>query len=166
MNYTSMEFSRPEYWSGWPFPSPGDLSNPGIAPRSPAWQMGSLPAEPPGKPHWHRKRSVKDGCYSKLSTKPFPFKETTCDFLLFCFLLCICFLWFFWSHGIGDVWIRDSPKGKRKKKKRQWNQWHLCGYRFDLTQLPLSCHMYKFPTEWMHSNIFSVLLFLYIFFWI
>ena len=40
-----MEFSRPEYWSGLPFPSPGDLSNPGIEPRSPAFQADSLPAE-------------------------------------------------------------------------------------------------------------------------
>ena len=45
-----MEFSRPEYWSGQPFPSPGDLPNPGIKPRSPIWQADSLPAEPPGKP--------------------------------------------------------------------------------------------------------------------
>ena len=41
-----MEFYRPEYWSGWPFPSPGDLPNPGIEPRSPALQVDSLPAEP------------------------------------------------------------------------------------------------------------------------
>ena len=45
-----MEFSRPEYWSGEPFPSPGDLSNPGIEPWSLALQADSLPAEPPGKP--------------------------------------------------------------------------------------------------------------------
>ena len=45
-----MEFSRPEYWSGQPFPSPGDLPNPGIEPRYPALQMVSLPAKPPGKP--------------------------------------------------------------------------------------------------------------------
>ena len=45
-----MEFSRPEYWSGSPFPSPGDLPNPGIEPRYPALQADSLPAEPPGKP--------------------------------------------------------------------------------------------------------------------
>ena len=45
----SMEFSRPEYWSG-PFPSPGDLPNPGIEPRSPTLWADSLPAEPPGKP--------------------------------------------------------------------------------------------------------------------
>ena len=45
----SMEFSRPEYWSGQPFPSPGDLPNPGIEPRSPALQADSLPAELQGK---------------------------------------------------------------------------------------------------------------------
>ena len=45
-----MEFSRPEYWSGWPFPSLGDLPNPGVKPRSPALQADSLPAEPQGKP--------------------------------------------------------------------------------------------------------------------
>ena len=42
----SMGFSRQEYWSGLPFPSPGDLSDPGIKPASltsPAWQAGSLP---------------------------------------------------------------------------------------------------------------------------
>ena len=45
-----MGFSRPEYWSGEPFPSPGHLPNPGIKPRSPALQADSLPAEPPGMP--------------------------------------------------------------------------------------------------------------------
>ena len=39
----SMEFSRPEYWSGQPFPSLGDLPNPGIKPRSPTLQVDSLP---------------------------------------------------------------------------------------------------------------------------
>ena len=45
-----MEFSRQEYWSGLPFPSPGYLLNPGIEPRSSALQVDSLPCEPPGKP--------------------------------------------------------------------------------------------------------------------
>ena len=45
-----MEFSRSEYWSGQPFPSPGDLLNPGIKPRSPTLQADSLPAESQGKP--------------------------------------------------------------------------------------------------------------------
>ena len=42
-------FSRQEYWSGLPFPSPGDLPDPGIEPRSPALQVDSLLSEPPGK---------------------------------------------------------------------------------------------------------------------
>ena len=45
----SMGFSRQENWSGLPFPSPGDLSNPEIKPRSPALQADVLPSEPPGK---------------------------------------------------------------------------------------------------------------------
>ena len=45
----SIEFSRPEYWGGLPFPSPGYLPNPGIEPRSPSLQADSLPAEPQGK---------------------------------------------------------------------------------------------------------------------
>ena len=45
-----MGFSRQEYWSGLPFPSPGDLPNPGIEPRSPALQADTLTSEPPGKP--------------------------------------------------------------------------------------------------------------------
>ena len=46
----SMEFSSPEYWSGQPFPSPGDFPNPGIEPRSLELRADSLPAEPQGKP--------------------------------------------------------------------------------------------------------------------
>jgi len=45
-----MGFSRPEYWSGLPFLSPGDLPDPGIELKSPALQADSLPAEPVGKP--------------------------------------------------------------------------------------------------------------------
>ena len=45
----SMEFSRQEYQSGVPFPSPGDLPDPGIEPKSPALQADTLPSEPPGK---------------------------------------------------------------------------------------------------------------------
>jgi len=39
----SIGFYRQEYWSGLPFPSPGDLPDPGIEPASPAWQVDSLP---------------------------------------------------------------------------------------------------------------------------
>ena len=46
----SMGFSRQEYWRGLPFPSPGDLPDPGIEPRSPTFQADALTSEPPGKP--------------------------------------------------------------------------------------------------------------------
>ena len=45
----SMGFSRQEYWSGFPFPSPGNFPNPGIKPGSPALQADSLPTELQGK---------------------------------------------------------------------------------------------------------------------
>ena len=44
----SMEFSRQEYWSGLPFPSPADLPDLGIEPVSPALRADALPSEPPG----------------------------------------------------------------------------------------------------------------------
>ena len=50
----SMEFSRQGYWSGLPSPSPGDLPNPGIEPRSPALQADSSLSEPPRKPWWYK----------------------------------------------------------------------------------------------------------------
>ena len=45
----SMGFSRQEYWGGLPFPSPGDLPDPGIEPESPALKADALLSEPPGK---------------------------------------------------------------------------------------------------------------------
>ena len=49
----SMEFPRQEYWSGWPFPPPGDLPNPGVEPTSPVSPVLAgrfFTTEPPGKP--------------------------------------------------------------------------------------------------------------------
>ena len=46
----SMRLSWQEYWSGLPFPPPGDLPDSGIEPGSPSLQTDSLPPEPPGKP--------------------------------------------------------------------------------------------------------------------
>ena len=48
----SMEFSRQKYWSGLPFPPPGDLPNPGIKPMSPELQADSLLSEPSKKPKY------------------------------------------------------------------------------------------------------------------
>ena len=55
----SMGFSKQAYWSGLPFPSPGDLPNPGIEPRFPALQADSLPTELHGKPKIALKVKVK-----------------------------------------------------------------------------------------------------------
>ena len=56
-------FSRQEYWRGLPRPSPGNLPNPGIEPRSLALQVNSLPTEPPGKSTWCH------GCSDKQNEK-------------------------------------------------------------------------------------------------
>ena len=58
----SMGFSRQGYWSGLPFPSPGDLPDPGIEPRSPALQAVSLPIELP--------RKLLGGGWVPLNTSP------------------------------------------------------------------------------------------------
>ena len=71
-----MKFSRPEYWSGWPFLSLGDLPNPGIEPRSPTLQADSLPAEPPGKP-----KNTGVGSLSLLQ-RNFPTRELNLGLLL------------------------------------------------------------------------------------
>ena len=54
-----MGFSRQEYWSGLPFPSPGDLPDPGIEPRSPTLQADPLTSAPPGKPLNTRIQSLR-----------------------------------------------------------------------------------------------------------
>ena len=56
----SMGFSRQEYWSGLPFPSPGDLPDPRIKPGSPALQAASLPTEPPSEAKWKSLSCVSD----------------------------------------------------------------------------------------------------------
>ena len=71
----SMEFSRPEYWSGQPFPSPRDLPNPGIKSRSPLLQADSLPVEPQGKP---KNTGV---CSLSLFQGIFPTQESNRDIL-------------------------------------------------------------------------------------
>jgi len=48
-----VKFSRQKYWNGLPFPSPGDLPDPGIKPGSPVPQADSLPSEPPGEPYYY-----------------------------------------------------------------------------------------------------------------
>ena len=56
----SMGFSRQEHWSRLPFPSSGDLLDPGIEPWSPALKAVSLSSEPPGKPNTYIRRSLQE----------------------------------------------------------------------------------------------------------
>ena len=69
----SMEFSRPEYWSGWP--STGDRPNPGIEPRSPRLQADSFPAEPSGKP---KNRAGATYPFSSRSSRPRNWTGVSC----------------------------------------------------------------------------------------
>ena len=76
----SMEFSWQEYWSGLPFPSLGDLPNPGIKPVSPALQENSLPTEPSGKQFVKNKSCLRQSIGHKnyFSQIFWNFKHTTC----------------------------------------------------------------------------------------
>ena len=65
----SLEFSRQEYWSGRSFPSPGNVSNSGIEPRSPALQADSLPTEISGKPQFLKSSFKKAGSAEKSLTQ-------------------------------------------------------------------------------------------------
>ena len=62
----SMGFSRQEHWSGLPFPSPGDLPDPGIEHRSPALQADALTSEPPGKPQEEDMKPLMRYCFQDL----------------------------------------------------------------------------------------------------
>ena len=103
----SMEFSRQEYWSGLPVPSPQNIPNPGIKPRSSTLQADSLPSEPPGKPMCiHESQSeVTQSC------------PTLCD-------LMDCSLPGSSVHGIFQArileWVAISPS--RRSPPRDWTQ--------------------------------------------
>ena len=67
----STGFSRPEYWSGLPFPSPGDLSNPGIVPAFPVLAGGFFTNEPPGKPCNSSQMSEAGSLFNPALSVPF-----------------------------------------------------------------------------------------------
>ena len=73
----STRFSSQAYWSGLPFPSPGDLPDPGINPRSPALQADTLTSEPPGKPMGTQIITI----YRELSINEKSWKTSRKDFL-------------------------------------------------------------------------------------
>ena len=86
----SMGFSRQEHWSGLPFPSPGDLPDPGIEPRSPALQADAFTSELPRKPKNTRVVAIS---YSRRSSRP---RNQTCVSCIFCigrWILYHCTTW-------------------------------------------------------------------------
>ena len=77
-----MEFSRQKYWSGLPFPSPGDLPDPWIEPGSPVLQADALPSEPPGM--------AVTFCYSSLKgPRPSPHSTPVKKVLCVCYVCCV-----------------------------------------------------------------------------
>ena len=120
-----MEFSRQEYWSGLPFPSPGHLPNPGIKSGSPTLQVGSLQSESPKRALYipffenHHNKLMS---FCSLSEYPFPFQrhDLTSNPLtsLKCFLSCLTLspfslldIWHSWSTppwnagSLGFHWV-------------------------------------------------------------
>ena len=82
----SMGFPRQEHWSGLPFPSQGDLPDPGIKPKSPALQEDSLLCKPPGKPY-----SELNECPVQMSSPNYP--EDSWTYLLTVFTYRCAYIW-------------------------------------------------------------------------
>ena len=121
----SMGFSRQEYWSGVPFPSPGDLPDPGIEPGSPTFQADALTSEPPGKPRGLSIVTLNLRNYD-LKVKPISLqKDFSKDFTT----LCVCFeslslpsLFFFGGGRISVNVIQDTFPIRNLGNTIQFNQ--------------------------------------------
>ena len=98
----SMEFSRQEYWSGVPFPSPGDLPNPGIEPGSPALQADTLPSESRGKPYDPAIPLL--GIYPENTT----IQKDTCSPMFIATLFTIARTWKQPNCPLTEEWIKTS----------------------------------------------------------
>ena len=113
----SMEFSRQEYWSGLPFPPPGDLPNVGIKPTSPTLAGGLFTSASPGKPNLSKYYQPKC-CLRHRGEKREPppivlyMKEGACPtdllYLIICWISTVCT-----RHFAGSLWI--VIPGKRLK---------------------------------------------------
>ena len=91
----SMGFSRQEYWSGLPFPSPGDLPDPGIEPWSPAFQADALTSEPPGEPWYNISQPCLTNVDSRLKRRDIALltKVRLVKAMLFPVVMCGCESW-------------------------------------------------------------------------
>ena len=110
----SMEFPRQEYWSGLSFPSPGDLPDPRIKPRSPALQAGSLPTEPPGKPP-----CIYTQIYSfQIRFRCWLLQNIRYSSLCYTHLLVICFIYQIRSDQISRSVVSDSLRPHESQHAR------------------------------------------------
>ena len=145
-----MEFSRPEYWSGEPFPSPEDLPNPGIEPRSPALQVDSLPTEPQGKPiNWEENQMHISYCKSQYNSHTAV--SLCCHFFQGLFLLLFSHLSLpnrLWPHGLQHARLLCPPLSPRVCSNScplsQWCYWCLTVSFFGDTfsSFPLSLYFH------------------------
>ena len=136
----SMGFSRQDYWSALPFPSPGDFPNPGIEPRSPALQADSLLPEPPGKPTlWPNglpfKQNWKNGYANHWHKSP----------------------WNAGRHAVSR--FLSSFKESRVWGIGPWNPYYLCVcYFFNWSIIALQCHVsFCCTTRWISHMCTCVL---------
>ena len=100
---SSMEFSRQEYWSGLPFPSPGDLPDPGIKFRSPVLQADALPSEPPRKPIYSPLGCKNSDTTERLSLIMLPYTFIYCLINMTTVLSYQCFNLFCLRHHLNPL---------------------------------------------------------------
>ena len=124
-----MGFSRQEYWSGLPFPSPGELPDPGIEPRSPALQADALTSEPPGKPTLQQENRLNEKPRHRNEQRPFTAtRKSESEVAQSCPTLCNamdCSLPHFFVHGISQArvleWVAISfPRGCSQSRDQAW----------------------------------------------
>ena len=86
----SMGFSRQQYWSGLPLPSPGDLSHPGIQPKSPSLASGFFTPEPPGEPRCATQGASFLVCFLNFYFRKFKDFKSILHLLTFSFCPILC----------------------------------------------------------------------------
>ena len=134
-----MRFSRQGYWSGLPFPSPGDLPNPGIEPGSPALQANSLPTELQGKPNGvkylqvHSNRELISRIYKKFPQLHKP------------------------SNPV-QKWAKDLSR-YFSKKIYKWltSMWKDVQHHYSFSSVQLLSHVRLFVTPWPGSSVHGIL---------